>query len=58
MSLKPTAIIPEWAASATASYALLSLLSAALGKLDAMKVESDAALSGLPALLAGAIFLV
>lgn len=51
MSLKPTAIIPACAARATASYALLSLLPAALGKLAAIKVESEGAPSGLPVLL-------
>lgn len=53
MSLKPTESMPAWQASATASYGFFSCGDAFLGRHAAMKPASDAALSGLPAVLAG-----
>jgi hypothetical protein len=56
MSLKPTAIMPAWIASATASVPFLSCGSSPLGNDDAMKSESEAALSGLPDVVSCTIF--
>lgn len=54
-SLKPTASIPAWTASAMASVPFLSLAFSPRGNAVAMNSDRDPALSGLPVVLSETI---